>query len=89
MKKTSVLNQGKTVGYFSYEVPSKNYLKAKERCHVRSAIRRKSKPEIKYWKNHTESLDSRIPDEDKFANDWEEYDPREHEECSAFNEMPA
>jgi len=42
-----------------------------------------------YWKNHTVPLDDRIPDKDKLCNDWAEYDPREHEECSAFNEMPA
>lgn len=65
------------------------YEDAKIICHVRSAIRRKSNPDIKYWKNHTESLDSRVPDKDKLANDWEEYDPREHEECSSFNEFPA
>lgn len=66
-----------------------DYQSAKSICHVRSAIRRTSKPDKKYWKNHTESLDSRIPDDDKVANDWEEYDPREQPECSAYNEMPA
>lgn len=58
-------------------------------CHVRSAVRRKSKPDIKYWKNHPESIISRVPFEDRLATDWEEYDPREHEECSEFDEMPA
>ena len=26
---------------------------------------------------------------DQLADDWEEYDPRDHEECSEFNETPA
>ena len=65
------------------------YEEAKSICHVRSAIRRKSKPDNKYWNNHTESLDSRIPDKEKSASDWEEYDPREQPDCSAYNEMPA
>ena len=65
------------------------YENAKCCCHVRSAIRRKSKPDKKYWKNHTMSLDDRVPNNDKDGTDWEEFDPREHEECSAFNEMPA
>jgi len=56
---------------------------------VRSAIRRKSKPDVKYWKNHTIDLTVRVPVEDRMATDWEEYDPRDHEECSAFNETPA
>lgn len=42
-----------------------------------------------YWKNHTIALDLRVPDKDKMYDDWEEYDPRDHEECSAYNEMPA
>jgi len=42
-----------------------------------------------YWKDHPVSLDSRIPDIDKLYNDWEEYDPREQEECSSYNEKPA
>ena len=66
-----------------------NYGQAKSSCHVRSAIRRKSKPNIKYWKNHTIPLDDRISDIDKLADDWEEYDPREQPECSAYEEMPA
>ena len=65
------------------------YEDAKIICHVRSAIRRESNPDKKYWKNHTIMLDIRVPKEDKMAVDWEEYDPREHEECSAYNEMPA
>lgn len=66
-----------------------NYDDAKQRCHVRSAIRRRAKPEAKYWKNHTVPLDDRVPEDDKRANDWEEYDPREHPECSEYNETPA
>ena len=65
------------------------YEDAKRCCAVRSAIRRKSKPTVRYWKNHTIPLDERVPAEDQLATDWEEYDPREHEECSAFDEMPA
>lgn len=42
-----------------------------------------------YWKNHPTPLDDRIPDDDKLFDDWEEYDPREQPDCSAFNEMPA
>ena len=58
-------------------------------AHVRSAIRRKLKPDKKYWKNHDVFIGSRVPYEDQLADDWEEYDPRDHEECSEFNEMPA
>lgn len=65
------------------------YELAKQSCHVRSAIYRRSKPEVRYWKNHTIPLDDRIPLEDQRADDWLEFDPRDHEECSAFNEMPA
>jgi hypothetical protein len=56
---------------------------AKRMCHVRSAIYRKSKP-IRYWKNHPIPLDARISEEDKLANDWEEYAPREDDNCSLF-----
>ena len=59
------------------------YAEVKGQCHVRSAIYRKSVG-TKYWKNDTESLDSRVPDEDKSATDWEEYDPREDDNCSLF-----
>ena len=65
------------------------YSDAKRTCHVRSALCRESKPSILYWKNHSIPLDDRIPLEDKLADDWIEYDPREHEECSEFGEMPA
>jgi len=58
-------------------------------CHVRSAIYRTSNPLARHWKNDFETLEERVPLEDQSKDDWEEYDPREHEECSAFNEMPA
>lgn len=53
------------------------YVEAKFHCAVRSAIFRKSKG-TRYWKNHHTPLDDRVPDEDKLATDWEEYDPREN-----------
>jgi len=61
-----------------------DYEQAKESCHVRSAIFRKADPETKYWKNHTISLDERVPDDDKLSQDWEEYDPRDNDESSLF-----
>lgn len=42
-----------------------------------------------FWKNDFTPLDDRVPDEDKLCDDWEEYDPREQPECSAYGEMPA
>lgn len=54
------------------------------RCHVRSAIYRKSKPDKKYWKNHPIDIIDRVPEEDKRANDWEEFDPRDQYDCSLF-----
>lgn len=48
----------------------------------------KTVPKV-YWKNYPISLDDRVPDEDKHFSDWEEYDPRERQECSAYGEMPA
>jgi hypothetical protein len=65
------------------------YEKARDWCHVRSAIYRKGNPGAKYWKNSTATLDSQVSESEKNFVDWEEYDPRDHEECSAFNEMPA
>jgi len=59
------------------------YEEAKKTCHVRSAIYRKSVGK-KYWKNHIESLDSRIPDDQKLYSDWEEYDPRDDDTTSLF-----
>ncbi len=51
-------------------------------CHVRSAIRRKSKPDKKYWKNHPIPMRQRIPQKDVSADDWEEYDPRDFDSIS-------
>lgn len=45
-------------------------------CHVRAAVRRRSKPGVKYWKNHPLSIKERVPSDDALATDWEEYDPR-------------
>jgi hypothetical protein len=42
-----------------------------------------------YWKNNKLSLYDRVPKHDQIFNDWEEYDPREQDGCSAFNEIPA
>ena len=50
---------------------------AKLFCHVRSAIYRKSKPSIKYNKNHDVPFEDRVPPEDQKASDWAEYDPSE------------
>jgi len=55
-----------------------------EWCHVRSAVRRTSYPKVKFWKNHTESIISRVPKEWINANDWEEYDPRDNDDCSLY-----
>lgn len=52
------------------------YEDAKMRCHVRSAIYRTSNPSVKYNKNHPISLDERVPECEKSATDWAEYDPR-------------
>ena len=65
------------------------YIDAKRIIHVRSSMRRTSKPDVKYWKNHEVPLDERVPVEDQLADDWEEFDPRDHEECSEFNEFPS
>jgi len=53
-------------------------------CHVRSAVRRTSNPSVKYWKNHNIPLTERIPQEEQSATDWEEYDPRDDDNCSLF-----
>lgn len=42
-----------------------------------------------YWKNSLPSIPESVPLEDRAFDDWEEYDPRERPECSAFEEMPA
>jgi hypothetical protein len=59
------------------------YEKAKSWCHVRSAIYRESKG-VRYWKNHPVPLDKRVPEEDKLATDWLEYDPRDDDNSSLF-----
>lgn len=74
---------------FTWVPKQRTYEHAKSTCHVRSAIMRWSKPEVKYWKNHDVPFDERVPAEDQSADDWVEYDPREHEECPEFEEMPA
>lgn len=61
----------------------KTYEEAKRSCHVRSAIFRESKG-VRYWKNALPPLDERVPEEDKAADDWREYDPREDDDCSLF-----
>jgi len=38
----------------------------------------------RYPKNHTESFYERIPIEEQKFEDWEEYDPREDDDCSLF-----
>ena len=48
-------------------------------CKVRGYIARKSNPEKKYWKNHTEPFTTRIPIEDYNATDWECHDPEQEE----------
>ncbi len=59
-----------------------------DKCHVRSAVIRKSKPNVKYWKNSPDTIEQRVPLEDIDAEDWEEYDPRDDDEgsLSAFND---
>jgi hypothetical protein len=61
-----------------------NIYKAIDSCHVRSAIYRQINPKLRYYKNHTVPLLERIPDRDKTATDWEEYDPRDDDDCSMF-----
>jgi len=51
-------------------------------CHVRSAIYRESKPDKKYFKNHPVDLIDQVPEEDKEADDWEEWDPRDNYDVS-------
>jgi len=55
------------------------YEEAKALCHVRSAIQRE---EVRYWKNHPLTFDERVPDAEKFLDDWEEYDPRDEDDNS-------
>jgi len=53
-------------------------------CHVRSAIYRETKPDKMYWKNNPIDIIDRVPEEDKKANDWLEFDPRDQYDCSIF-----
>lgn len=53
-------------------------------CHVRSAIYRTAKPKVKYWKNHPESLEQRVSNEDQKHSDWQEHDPRDEDSGSLF-----
>ncbi len=59
------------------------YEEAARKCHVRSAIYRESQL-IRYWKNHTKSLDERIPEHEKLEDDWEEFDPRDNDSGTLF-----
>jgi hypothetical protein len=61
-----------------------NFSDAVSTCHIRSAIFRKSKPKMRYWKNNIYSLNERVPKEDQEADDWEEYDPRSDDGSSLF-----
>ena len=54
------------------------------KCHVRSAVYRTSKPEKKYGKNHSVPIINRVPFLDRFARDWEEWDPRDEDNSSLF-----
>jgi hypothetical protein len=57
-------------------------------CHIRSAVYRASKPDQKYWKNSKVPIEQKVPEHDKDALDWLEYDPRDHDSCSlsCFND---
>jgi hypothetical protein len=55
-----------------------------DKCHVRSAVYRKSNPSVRYWKNNSQSILERVPDEDRLAMDWEEHDPRDEDDGSLF-----
>ena len=59
------------------------YEEAKNSCHVRSAIFRKSVG-VRFYKNHPIPLDERTSVIDKDADDWEEYDPRDSDATSLF-----
>ena len=61
-----------------------DFKKAVTTCHVRSAIYRTIDPTKRYYKNHTIKLEDRVPIEDQKYNDWEEYDPRDDDDCSLF-----
>jgi len=82
---------GNTDYCISYRVvlfnEKRGVMKLKEaiaQCHVRSAVYRKSKPDKKYYKNHTIKIIDRVPVDEQSANDWEEYDPRDDDDTSLF-----
>lgn len=54
------------------------------RCHVRSAIYRRYRPDKRYWKNHDVPFETRIPPLDQKALDWEEFDPRDADDSPGF-----
>jgi hypothetical protein len=53
-------------------------------CAVREAIYRDSNKEVRYYKNHPDKLEYRVPVEDQKAFDWRIYDPRDDDDCSLF-----
>lgn len=53
-------------------------------CAVREAIFRNNKPSLKYCKNHSLTLEDRVPLEDQLESDWRIYDPRDDDDCSLF-----
>lgn len=55
------------------------------RCHIRSAIYRESKPDVRYFNNDPiwpHNVLNNISGEDKKADDWKERDPRDHYDIS-------
>ena len=61
-----------------------NLQDAIDHCHNRSSVRRASQPDVKYNKNHPVPIIERVPTGDQSATDWEEYDPRDDDDCSLF-----
>jgi hypothetical protein len=63
------------------------FIDAVNSCPVRGAIYRKTRemrPRKRFWKNHIEPIEDRVPAEDQLAEDWEVYDPRDDDDCSLF-----
>lgn len=61
------------------------FQEAANRCHVKSAIFRESKPDVKYFNNDPiwpHNVMGDISEKDKKAKDWEEWDPRDCYDCS-------
>jgi len=77
-------------GIYRLSAPTKTYTEddlARSHPALRDLNRvGKTVPKV-YWKNHNIPLDERVPDKEKLSDDWEEYDPRERPECSAYNEV--